>query len=84
MRMKTALALYLALSMMLPGCAAAVPDREQAEEIAAQAADQQVPAVQEEDPAPQSVPQPWRTGPVLRPLIPRRPLQKQKIQRRKK
>ena len=56
--MKTALAIYLALTMMLPGCAAAGPDREQAEEIAAQAADQQVPAVQEEDPAPQSVPQP--------------------------
>jgi len=51
--MKTALAIYLALTMMLPGCAAAGPDREQAEEIAAQAADQQVPAVQEEDPAPQ-------------------------------
>ena len=62
MRMKTALAIYLALTMMLPGCAAAGPDREQAEEIAAQAADQQVPAVQEEDPAPQSVPQPQEDG----------------------
>lgn len=60
--MKTALAIYLALTMMLPGCAAAGPDREQAEEIAAQAADQQVPAVQEEDPAPQSVPQPQEDG----------------------
>ena len=60
--MKTALAIYLALTMMLPGCAAAGPDREQAEEIAAQAADQQVPVAQEEDPAPQSVPQPLEDG----------------------